>query len=89
MCNKNFTPVYYTEHESTVAPLPTTGVPTRGYSDKTVTVVIALVICAVLAVTMMIGVIYKYNLKCHTTKYTATGAEENFQTYHKILVVAL
>lgn len=25
MCNKNFTPVYYTEYESTVAPSTTTG----------------------------------------------------------------
>ncbi|KAL9966078.1 hypothetical protein ACROYT_G024092 [Oculina patagonica] len=49
---------------------------TKGDSDKTITVVIAGAIFAVLAVIMTIVVIYMYKLKCHTAKYTATGAEE-------------
>ena len=45
-------------------------------SDKTVTVVIACIIFAVLAVIMTVIVIYMYKSKCHKAKYTATGAEE-------------
>lgn len=53
--------------------------PTKQASDKTVTVVIACVIFAVLAVIMTVFVIYMYKFKCYTAKYTATGAEEKDQ----------
>ena len=49
---------------------------TKQESDKTVTIVIACVIFVVLAIIMTMVVIYTYKLKCSTTKYTATGAEE-------------
>lgn len=49
---------------------------TSEQSDMTVTVVIACVMFVVLAIIMTVVVVYMYKLKCRTTKYTATGAEE-------------
>nr|XP_058972784.1 bone morphogenetic protein receptor type-2-like [Pocillopora verrucosa]XP_058972785.1 bone morphogenetic protein receptor type-2-like [Pocillopora verrucosa] len=75
MCNRNFTPVYYTESTTTTA---TTDMSTASAGDRSdrVAIVVACVMFVVLAVCMTVGVIYAYKSKCFKSKYDPADPEE-------------